>query len=149
MIESDGTRRSIRIFSRKGAPVIAVQDGRVSRIGHSRKLGNFVELQDSYGNTYLYAGLGKLAETYPFPKQRKAKRRELALPEGDPAPKRAASATSKASHAPSGASRTVKARSKPGQAAPARLRRHAAARAAGQGAPVRQPRPAERPPRRR
>ena len=34
-----------------------------------------------------------VAETYPFPKARKAKRRELALPEGDPAPKRAASAT--------------------------------------------------------
>ena len=102
VIESDGTRRSIRIFSRKGAPVIAVQDGRVSRIGNSRKLGNFVELQDSYGNTYLYAGLGKLAKTYPFPKQRKAKRRELALPEGDPAPKRAASATSRAVARPVG-----------------------------------------------
>jgi hypothetical protein len=113
VIESDGTRRSIQIFSRKGAPVIAVQDGRVSRLGHSRKLGNFVELQDSYGNTYTYSALGELAETYPFPKQRKAKRRELALPEGDPAPKRAASATSRASHAPTGASRTVKARSKP------------------------------------
>jgi hypothetical protein len=121
VVESDGTRRSIRIYSRKGAPVIAVQDGRVSRIGHSRKLGSFVELQDSYGNAYLYAGLGKLAETYPFPKERKAKRRELALPEGDPAPRRAASATTKSELAAKPrASHTVKA--KPRRPAKQRLR---------------------------
>jgi hypothetical protein len=114
VVEGDGTRRSIRIFSRKGAPVIAVQDGRVSRLGHSRRLGNFVELQDSYGNTYTYAGLARIAKTYPFPKERKAKRRELALPEGDPAPRRAASATTKrAASARPGASRTVKADSRP------------------------------------
>ena len=95
IVESDGARRSIRIYSRKGAPVIAVQDGRISRIGHSRRHGDFVELQDSYGNSYLYAGLDKVAKTYPFPKQRKAKRRELALPEGDPTPRDAASATTK------------------------------------------------------
>ena len=110
VVEGDGTRRSIRIFSRKRAPVIAVQDGRISRLGHSRRLGNFVELQDSYGNTYTYAGLGEIAKTFPFPKERKAKRRELALPEGDPAPRRAASATTKsAAKARRGASRTVKA----------------------------------------
>jgi murein DD-endopeptidase MepM/ murein hydrolase activator NlpD len=107
-VESDGTRRAIRIFTRKRAPVIAVQDGRVTRLGHSRRLGNFVELQDSYGNTYLYSGLAEVAETYPVPKQRRAKRRELALPEGDPAPKRAASATKRASKP--GRSRTVKPR---------------------------------------
>jgi len=108
VVESDGTRREIRIYSRKGAPVIAVQDGRITRIGSSRTRGKFVELQDSYGNTYVYSGLGELAKTYPFPKRRKAKRRELALPEGDPAPRRAASATT-ASQATPGASRTVKA----------------------------------------
>jgi murein DD-endopeptidase MepM/ murein hydrolase activator NlpD len=114
VVESDGTRRSIRIYSRKGAPAIAVQDGRISRIGHTRKLGNFVELQDSYGNAYLYAGLGKVAQTYPFPKERKAKRRELALPEGDPRPRRAASATTKSDlGAKPRASRTVKAKRKP------------------------------------
>ncbi|HKH18787.1 MAG TPA: lytic murein transglycosylase [Solirubrobacteraceae bacterium] len=111
VVESEGTRRSIRVYSRQGAPVIAVQDGRISRLGHSSRLGNFVELQDSYGNTYLYAGLGKLAEAYPFPKQRKATRRELALPEGDPTPRRAASATTKRDlGATPSASRTVKAK---------------------------------------
>jgi hypothetical protein len=113
VVESDGTRRAINIYSREGAPVIAVQDGRISRVGHSRKLGNYVELQDSYGNTYLYAGLAKLAKTYPFPKQRKVKRHELALPEAGVAPRRAASATKKADAGPAHGprtSRTVKAK---------------------------------------
>ncbi len=113
VVESDGARRAIRIYSRRGAPVIAVQDGRISRIGRSRKLGNYVELQDSYGNTYRYAGLARIAKTYPFPKQRKAKRHELALPEAGVAPRRAASATRKADVGPArgpGASRTVKAK---------------------------------------
>jgi len=121
VVESDGARRSIRIFSRKGAPVIAVQDARVTRIGHSRKRGNFVELQDSYGNTYLYSGLARLAKTYPFPKERRARKRELALPEGDPAPRRAASATTKARR--SRASRTVA----PARPAKSRLRASGAA----------------------
>jgi Transglycosylase SLT domain len=107
-VESDGTRRAIRIFSRKRAAVVAVNDGRITRLGHTRRLGNFVELQDSYGNTYLYSGLAKVAKTYPFPKERKAKRRELALPESAPAPKRAASATKRASEP--GKSRTIKAK---------------------------------------
>ena len=149
-VESDGTRRAIRIFSRKRAPVVAVQDGRITRMGHTRRLGNFVELQDSYGNTYLYSGLGEVAETYPFPKERKAKRRELALPEGDPAPRRAASATKRASKP--GRSRTIKpakrgSRSRGGAAAKARpgkqrLRASGAALPGGaavEGAPVRAP----------
>src|SRR6185312_5762783 len=45
VVESDGTRRAIRIFSRRGAPVVAVNDGRVVRMGHSRKLGTHVEIQ--------------------------------------------------------------------------------------------------------
>jgi hypothetical protein len=109
VVESNGTRRDIRIFSRKGAPVLAVNDGRITRMGHSRKLGNFIEMQDSYGNTYEYSHLGKLAATYPFPKQRKAGRRKVALPEGDVAPKAAASKSSKADlrGVKPGASRTV------------------------------------------
>jgi murein DD-endopeptidase MepM/ murein hydrolase activator NlpD len=131
VVESDGNRRAIRIYSRRGAPVIAVQDGRISRIGHSRERGTYVELQDSYGNTYLYSGLGEVARTYPFPKERKAKRRERALPERDAAPKRPASATRRAdlSAAKPRASRTVKAKpakrrlraSRPAAALPAAL----------------------------
>ena len=39
-------RRSINIYSRRGAPVIAVNDGVVRKIGKSRKLGRFIVLQD-------------------------------------------------------------------------------------------------------
>src|SRR5215204_170484 len=37
VIESADARRSVDIFSRVGAPVIAVQDGRISRLGHSSR----------------------------------------------------------------------------------------------------------------
>jgi murein DD-endopeptidase MepM/ murein hydrolase activator NlpD len=96
VVESDGTRQAIRVFSRKGAPVVAVNDGRITRLGRSRRLGRYVELQDSYGNTYLYSGLEQVAKTYPFPKERKVRKRDLALPEGDVTPKRAASRSTKA-----------------------------------------------------
>ena len=66
-MESDERRRGIRIFARSGAPVVAVNDGRVVRIGRSKRLGRFVELQDAYGNTYTYAKLGKVSATYPAP----------------------------------------------------------------------------------
>jgi hypothetical protein len=91
VVESDGTRRDIRIFSRQGAPVVAVNDGRITRLGHSQRLGNFVELQDSYGNTYRYSGLGRIAKTFPFPRERRARKGDLALPESGPAPKGPAS----------------------------------------------------------
>jgi murein DD-endopeptidase MepM/ murein hydrolase activator NlpD len=112
VVEGDGTRRAIRIFSRKGAPVVAVNDGRITRLGRSRKLGRYVELQDPYGNTYRYSGLAEVAETYPFPKERKARKRDLAPPEADVSPKRAASSSTKADLGDAGrkprGSRTVK-----------------------------------------
>ena len=94
VVEGDGERRGIDIFARKGAPAIAVNDGKVIRVGRSKRLGRYVKLLDVYGNTYTYGQLGKIAKTYPSPKKRKAKRseirRELRL---DKAPKGAASAT--------------------------------------------------------
>ena len=53
------------IYSRAGAPVIAVQDGEVVQIGDSPSLGRFVSLRDAYGNTYVYAELGSVASLYP------------------------------------------------------------------------------------
>ncbi|HTU77686.1 MAG TPA: lytic murein transglycosylase [Solirubrobacteraceae bacterium] len=53
------------IYSRAGAPVIAVQDGEVVQIGESPSLGHFVVLRDAYGNSYVYAGLGEVASVYP------------------------------------------------------------------------------------
>jgi murein DD-endopeptidase MepM/ murein hydrolase activator NlpD len=107
VVESDGARRSIRIFSRKGAPVVAVNDGRVTRLGHSRRHGRFVEVQDAYGNTYLYSGLAEIAKTYPFPKERKARKRDLALPEADVEPRRAASRSTKSDLADAGGKQRV------------------------------------------
>jgi Transglycosylase SLT domain len=74
VVESDGTRRGIEIFSRPSAPVIAVNDGKVVRLGRSKRLGRYITLQDVYGNTYTYGRLGKIARTYPAPKPRTRKK---------------------------------------------------------------------------
>jgi hypothetical protein len=60
-----GTLAGTTIYSEAGAPVIAVQDGQISRIGDSRELGHFIVLRDAYGNTYTYAQLGRVARFYP------------------------------------------------------------------------------------
>jgi hypothetical protein len=53
------------IYSQDGAPVIAVQDGRIVQIDQSGPLGRSISLRDAYGNTYTYAELGTLATLYP------------------------------------------------------------------------------------
>jgi Transglycosylase SLT domain len=53
------------IYSQDGAPVIAVQDGRIVRIDRAGPLGPSIALRDAYGNTYTYAELGTLATLYP------------------------------------------------------------------------------------
>ncbi|HKN93683.1 MAG TPA: lytic murein transglycosylase, partial [Thermoleophilaceae bacterium] len=68
LVQSSAQRKGINIFARKGAPVIAVQDGIVKNMGVSKKLGRFVVLQDVYGNQYTYSQLGSLAHVYPVPK---------------------------------------------------------------------------------
>ena len=70
VVEGSKHRRGIKVFARRGAPVVAVNDGRIVRVGRSKRLGNFVQLQDVYGNTYTYARLAKVAKTYPAPRQR-------------------------------------------------------------------------------
>ena len=97
VVESSATRKGIEIYARPGAAVVAVNDGRIVATGRSRRLGNFVTLQDVYGNTYTYAGLESVVASYPTPEPRtadaQAVRRELALPPRDAAPERAASVT--------------------------------------------------------
>ena len=89
-------RRSINIYSRKGAPVIAVNDGIIKAMGRNRKLGNYIVLQDVYGNTYTYSQLGRLAPSYPTLKERPVDPRQLRVdtegPPRDPAPSRPATA---------------------------------------------------------
>ncbi|MBA2239879.1 MAG: lytic murein transglycosylase, partial [Solirubrobacterales bacterium] len=93
LVESSPTRRGIDIYSRKGAPVVAVNDGTVRKVGRSKKLGRYVVLEDNYGNRYTYSGLGKIAAAYPVPKQRKLKASDFELPGAeDEVPTRPASA---------------------------------------------------------
>jgi hypothetical protein len=62
-------RRSINIYSRRKAPVIAVNDGVVRKVGVSERLGRFIVLQDVYGNRFTYAHLGDVSDRYPVPKE--------------------------------------------------------------------------------
>jgi Transglycosylase SLT domain/Peptidase family M23 len=96
LIESADARRSIDIFARSGAPVVAVNDGVVKKIGVSERLGRYVTLQDVYGNRYTYAHLGSIVDHYPVPKRdaadsQRAARALKANPD-DPAPTAPASA---------------------------------------------------------
>ncbi|HEX5618884.1 MAG TPA: lytic murein transglycosylase [Solirubrobacteraceae bacterium] len=70
VVESDEARRGIDIFSREGAPIITVNDGKIVKVGKSKRLGKFVMVQDVYGNTYTYGHLGDVEKTYPAPKDR-------------------------------------------------------------------------------
>src|SRR3954447_4582342 len=69
VIDSSTTRRSIDISAKPGSPVVAVNDGVIKEIGHSKSKGNYVVLQDVYGNRYTYSGLGSVAHLYPVPKE--------------------------------------------------------------------------------
>ncbi|MBS1887815.1 MAG: lytic murein transglycosylase [Actinobacteria bacterium] len=60
VISSSPNPRGINVFAKAGAPVVAVNDGVIRKMGNSARLGNFVILEDTYGNRYTYAGLGKL-----------------------------------------------------------------------------------------
>jgi hypothetical protein len=64
VISSSPTPRGINIFSKQGAPVVAVNDGVIRKVGHSAKLGNFIVLEDTYGNRYTYAELGDLVRDH-------------------------------------------------------------------------------------
>ncbi len=68
IVNSNDRRRSINIYARRGAPVIATNDGVIKKLGVSRKLGRFIILQDVYGNRYTYAHLDKVSKRYPVPK---------------------------------------------------------------------------------
>lgn len=93
VIASSPTRRGINIFAREGAPVVAVNDGVIKRIGRNDRLGRFVVLEDAFGNRFTYAGLGELAKVHPVPKERDldASDFELVTPgKGDEPPSRSA-----------------------------------------------------------
>ena len=105
MVVEPANRDDIKVFTRARSRVVAVNDGKVLRVGSNRRLGNYVVLQDVYGNTYTYGHLGSVAKRYPAPKPRTVTeaevKKELALPKPDAAPAQAASSTdSPAARAP-------------------------------------------------
>ena len=94
VVESDDTRRSVSIYAKHGAPVVATNDGVIKKIGENTKLGKYIVLQDVYGNRYTYTGLGQTADYYPVPKENATDsgRSAVALKANDPQPDTPASA---------------------------------------------------------
>src|SRR4051812_14899612 len=96
-VESKVGRRGLPIFAKAGAPVVAVDDARVVRMGVSARLGRYITIQDAYGNTYTYGRLAKVSRLYAAPKPQKLDpaqiQRELKLPEPDAPPTEPASQT--------------------------------------------------------
>jgi hypothetical protein len=93
VVESDQAQKDIKVFSKAKAPIIAVNDGKVVKIGRNKRLGKFVMLQDVYGNTYTYAHLGDVAATYPAPRDRSRRNGTPKAPARDAEPEGPASKT--------------------------------------------------------
>jgi hypothetical protein len=79
VISSSPTRRGINIFAAEGAPVVAVNDGVIEKMGYSPRLGNYVVLQDAYGNRYTYAELDKIVRKHRSVVMPTGKERRLPL----------------------------------------------------------------------
>lgn len=87
--------RNAEITAKAGSDAIAVQDGTITAIGESVRLGRFVKLRDVYGNVYTYAHLDSVAETYAAAKddvESDTAQTDAPDPAADPAPTTAASA---------------------------------------------------------
>jgi murein DD-endopeptidase MepM/ murein hydrolase activator NlpD len=70
VVSDSPTRRGINIYSRVNSPVVAVNDGVITKMGESPELGKFIVLTDAYGNRYTYAQLGEVSEVHPVPKEK-------------------------------------------------------------------------------
>jgi len=71
VISDSPARRGIDIFAKEGAPLVAVNDGVIRKIGKNDRLGRFIVLRDAYGNDFTYANVGSVAKVIPTPKDRK------------------------------------------------------------------------------
>ena len=67
-VDSNPDSTGTSIFAKRGSPVVAVNDGKIVKLGDSATLGRYVELQDATGNVYTYSELGSVSSTYPVPK---------------------------------------------------------------------------------
>jgi hypothetical protein len=103
-ISSDPNATAVSIFAKERSPVIAVNDGKIVGIGNNKKLGRYVQLQDTTGNVYTYADLGSVPRLYPVPKPVRVTAREIArelsVPTAPPPPKAPATAGSQPTAAP-------------------------------------------------
>jgi hypothetical protein len=85
----------VDLMSSPNALVVAAQDGRIVKLGDSRKLGKYLVLRDVYGDVFTYAGLGTIAPSYVLPKASRAQVKSPvveAASSHDPAPSQPASA---------------------------------------------------------
>jgi membrane-bound lytic murein transglycosylase B len=92
-----GAPQMVSVTTGADARVVAVQDGRVMKLGRSRKLGRYLVLRDVYGDLFTYADLGRIASTYTLPKAPSAPTRSAVVEVAaghDPRPTQAASAGS-------------------------------------------------------
>jgi Transglycosylase SLT domain/Peptidase family M23 len=116
-VQSDPKTKGTAIYAKQGSPVIAVNDGKVVKIGNSPTLGRYLELQDATGNIYTYANLGSIPTLYPVPKPVKISSTSIAkalLAPAAPAPKQPATAGSQqAAPIPSTAKAASEAKSAP------------------------------------
>jgi hypothetical protein len=72
---ASATSAGLRLVDVRGEPnarAVAVQDGRIVKLGYSRKLGRYVILRDVFGDVFTYAGLGAIAHSYKLPKAESA-----------------------------------------------------------------------------
>jgi hypothetical protein len=106
VVNGSASRKGIDIYSRKGAPVVAVNDGVVKKIGDSPSRGRYLVLQDVYGNQYTYSQLGSIQRVYPVPKEDAVKPSGSSVkaisanqPKSDPKPSAPASAGVQQRHA--------------------------------------------------
>jgi hypothetical protein len=78
-IESSPTRRGINIYAEDGAPVVAVNDGVIKKIGESEELGKYIVLRDAYGNEFTYSQLGDISDSHPVPEEENLKASDFEL----------------------------------------------------------------------
>jgi len=67
-VGSDPNSKDVAIFAKQNSPVIAVNDGKIVKVGQNAGWGRFVQLQDETGNIFTYAHLGQVPRSYPVPK---------------------------------------------------------------------------------
>jgi hypothetical protein len=76
-INSNPNAKGVAVFAKQNSPVIAVNDGKIVKIGDNKQLGRYLELQDATGNVYTYAHLGSIPSKYPVPKPIKVTAKQI------------------------------------------------------------------------